>query len=217
MVESPNQLFWFSVCFFILGFFLVNGKISKKLSSNSQTQLDFKFNLRLQEKMLKKQSEREERNANKERNIAKRHLAKGDNSKAKIHATNSIRSSQHAHFLLENSVRISQMALAVQTSEVESNVAQSLNDSCNEMNKYISSMDTHKISDMITKYEKLSGIASIVHHSWHSEGDVDLCASCLIEDLKQEIIAENAINMEKLPIQSKTKDNPQNHSFETYK
>lgn len=216
MVESPNQLFWFSVCFFLLGFFLVNGKFSKKFSSNSQTQLDFKFNLRLQEKMLKKQSEREERNANKERNIAKRHLAKGDNSKAKIHATNSIRSNQHAHFLLENSVRISQMAMAVQSSEVESKVAQSLNNSCNEMNKYISSMDVDKISGMISKYEELSGIASKTHHAWHSEKDVDLCASCLIEDLKQEIIAENAVNMEKLPTKSNTKNNPQNHS-EIYK
>lgn len=78
-------------------------------------------------------------------------------------------------------------------------------------------MDTNKISDMITKYEKLSGIASNIHHSWNSEEDVNLCASCLIEDLKQEIIAENAINMEKLPIQSKTEDSPQNHSSETYK
>ena len=110
----------------------------------SEKQFELKCSLQLQERMLRKQSEREEKTANKERNIAKRHLAKGERNFAQLHATNSIRAYQHAQFLRENAAHISQMIADLQIAEVQAKMAKSLNTACKEMEKYIGQMNLEK-------------------------------------------------------------------------
>lgn len=165
----------------------------------SEKQFELKCSLQLQERMLRKQSEREEKTANKERNIAKRHLAKGERNFAQLHATNSIRAYQHAQFLRENAAHISQMIADLQIAEVQAKMAKSLNTACKEMEKYIGSMDLEKIAQMSMKYDQLRGKAQTAQQLLAPESDVDAVSASLLDDLQQEIITENAAQMEQLP------------------
>lgn len=162
-------------------------------------QFELRCSLQLQERMLRKQSEREEKTANKERNIAKRHLAKGERNFAQLHATNSIRAYQHAQFLRENAAHISQMVADLQIADVQARMAKSLNTACKEMEKYIGSMDLEKIAQMSMKYDQIRGKTQAAQELLAPETDVDAVSSSLLDDLQQEIIAENTAQMEQIP------------------
>lgn len=165
----------------------------------SEKQFELICSLQLQEKMLLKQSQREEKNANKERNKAKSYLAKGERNFAQLHATNSIRSYQHAQFLRENAAHVSQMVADLKLADVQARMAKSLNTACKEMEKYIGSMDLEKIAQMSMKYDQLRGKTQTAQQIMAPESDVDAVSTSLLDDLEQEIIAENTAKMEQLP------------------
>ncbi|KAK8885600.1 Charged multivesicular body protein 1b [Tritrichomonas musculus] len=165
----------------------------------SEKQFELICNLQLQEKMLSKQAQREEKNANKERNTAKRHLAKGERNFAQLHATNSIRSYQHAQFLRENAARISQMVADLKLADVQARMAKSLNTACKEMEKCINSMDLEKIAQMTMKYDQLRGKTQAAHELTAPETDCDTLGASLLDDLEQEITIENQSNQVEIP------------------
>ncbi|OHS94512.1 Charged multivesicular body protein 1b [Tritrichomonas foetus] len=171
------------------------------------------FQLRFQEKMLMKQAEREEKAANKERGIAKRHLAKGERNFAQLHATNSVRSSQHAQFLRENAARVSQMVADLRMAEVQAKMAKTLNTAVKEMEKYIGKMDLEKIAMMTLKYDQIRGKTQEAHQIL-APADADLEANCesLLNDLDNEVMTESLMNAPVIPTSAVPAQAQTNHA-----
>lgn len=206
-LDPTAALFLVIIVFVIMRIFLSQKSHSKETNNSGQIQSELQFNLRFQEKMLRRQSEREKRTANKERSKAKQQMAKGEIDRARIHAANSVRSDNHAKFLLENSSRVSQMAMDVQSANVQSNVLNLLNKTSNEMNKHLSSMNLEGTSATMLKYEQLAGDAQKINYLWEQEKDIKQGSNALIDDLENEIISESAAQIEKLPTLQNAKYN----------
>lgn len=155
--------------------------------------------LRVQEKMLTKQSEREERTANKETGIAKRHLQKGERAFAQLHAGNAVRARQHAQFLRENAAQLSQMVCDLRMADLQAKTAKSLSAACKEMEKYIGQMNLEKIAETTLKYDELRGKTNAAHQMLTPESDVDVMSASLLNDLVQEIMVDQEMMTDQIP------------------
>ena len=153
--------------------------------------LELQCQLKVQEKMLLKNAEREERNANKERNKAKKALSQGNKDLARLYATNAVRSQNHALFLQQNAARISSMVVDLKMSEVQKKMAKSLDMVVKEMAKSVGQMDLEKIAASTLKYDQIRGKASMAGEIMNSpEGAVDAESADLLESLENEIMVE---------------------------
>ena len=148
------------------------------------------FQLRFQEKMLSKEADKEDKNAMKERRIAKQHLAKGERNFAQYHATNSARSSQHSLFLRENAARVSQMIADLKMAEVQAKMAKSLNAACKEMEKSLKNMNLEQIAKISMKYDQLRGKTQEISQILKPEDAVEASGMNLLDELENEIVVE---------------------------
>ena len=148
------------------------------------------FQLRFQEKMLNKQADKEEKNAKKERNIAKRHLAKGERAFAQFHATNSVRSEDHALFLRKSAAQVSQMVADLRMAEVQAKMAKSLNMAAKEMEKSLKNMNLEQIAKVSMKYDQLTGKTKEVQNILTPEASIETGGMSLLDELENEIVCE---------------------------
>lgn len=160
----------------------------------SQKNQELIFQLRFQEKMLNKQADKEEKNATKERNIAKRHLAKGERAFAQLHATNSVRSQEHSLFLRQNAAQISQMVADLRMAEVQAKMAKSLSVAAKEMEKSLKNMNLEQIAKVSMKYEQITGKSKEVQSMLSPESTIESGGLSLISDLENEIVFESEAN-----------------------
>lgn len=160
--------------------------------------------LRVQEKMLNKQAEREERNAEKERNKAKAALKKGNRDFATLYAQNSVRSQNLALQLQQSAAKVSAMVVDLKMAEVQAKMAKSLDTVVKEMEKYVGQMDLQKIAAATMKYDKIrgkvSGAAEIMNQA---EGSIESESADLLGDLENEIMVEMDEQMPEFPTAEK--------------
>ncbi|KAK8883561.1 hypothetical protein M9Y10_042655 [Tritrichomonas musculus] len=164
-------------------------------SSREEDQTDLIFKMKMQEKMLRKQSEKEDKNAKKERIIAKRYVAKGRKDLAQYHAQNSIRSSQISQSLLENSSFVGNMAKELQDEDSQMKTGKSLHLTTSQMDKYIKVSNPEKSNKMIKKYNKLKKDVQDIHSGFVYSPNCDDETMSLLKDLHQEIVEENKVTV----------------------
>lgn len=158
------------------------------------------FKLKFQAKMLEKQAQRENKNALKERNIAKRHLAKGERSFAQLHAQNSTRASQMAEFLMQQASKVNGMACDVQMAQIQASTAKTLGAACKEMEKYIGTMDVEKIAAVAVKYDRIRGKVQAANEVMQPNDEmVGLGSESLLTLLENEIEQEQLVDMPEIP------------------
>ena len=175
----------------------LNSLFSKMSSKNQELIIQLRF----QEKVLAKQADREDKNANKERNLAKKSLAKGDRSFAQYHATNSVRATQQAQFLRENAAHISSMIADLRLAEVQTKMAKAMNTAVKEMEKCIQKMDLEKISMMTLKYDQLRNDQKTAQQIIvPNDINVETDASALLEALDNEVAAEILADTPDIPL-----------------
>lgn len=158
------------------------------------------FKLKFQAKMLEKQAQKENKNAMKERNIAKRHLAKGERNFAMLHAQNATRSTQLATFIMEQASKVNGMACDVQMAQIQAQSAKTLSAACKEMEKYIGTMDLNKIAAVSVKYDKIRGKMQTANEVMQPTDEmVGLGTESLLSMLEQEIEQEQLADIAPIP------------------
>lgn len=181
----------------------------------SDKQQELLFNLKFQEKMLQKQAEKESKNANKERRIAKRHLQKGERNFAQLHATNSVRCEQHSMFLRQNAARVAGMIADLKMAEVQAKTAKMLDATCKEMAKYMENMDLEKIAATAVKYDQIRGKTQEVQQILAPETDLEAGSSVLLDDLQNEILADQESLISQIPVAPQPVQQQQHEGRET--
>lgn len=150
--------------------------------------------------MLEKQAQRETKNALKERNIAKRHVAKGERNFAMLHAQNSTRATQMATFLMEQAAKVNGMACDVQMAQIQAQSAKTLSAACKEMEKYIGTMDLNKIAAVAVKYDKIRGKVQAANEVMQPTDEmVGLGSEALLTMLENEIEQEQLADIPIIP------------------
>ena len=158
------------------------------------------FQLRFQAKMLEKQAQRENKEAMKERNIARRHLAKGERDFARLHAEKSARASQMAQFLAQQSSKVHGMACDVQMAQIQAKQAKILNSAVKEMEKSLKNMDLEKIAAVAIQYDKLRGkVGEANELIAPTDESIGVGSDALLSDLMNEIEQEQMVNMPSIP------------------
>jgi charged multivesicular body protein 1 len=166
--------------------------------ANKQQELVFK--LKFQARMLEKQSQRELKNADKERRLAQQFLKKGQRAQATLHAQNCIRANQLSTFLAENSGRVQAMACDVQMAQVQAQMAKTLAGATKEMEKYINEMNLQKIAEMAVKYDQIRGKTQQAQQiMMPDDAAVQMNTDSLLTDLEQELEQEILMNPIDLP------------------
>jgi len=162
--------------------------------------LELQMKLKVQEKMLMKQAEREERNSEKERNKAKAALKKGNRDFAQLYAQNSVRSHNLSIQLQQNAAKVSSMVVDLKMAEVQAKMAKSLDSVVKEMEKYVGQMDLQKIAAATLKYDKIRGKVSDTQQIiTQPEGSVEAEGAGLLDDLENEIMVEMDEQMPEFP------------------
>ena len=158
------------------------------------------FQLRWQAKVLEKQAQKENKTALKERNLARRHLAKGERDFARLHAENSCRASQMAQFLAQQSSKVNGMMCDVRMAQIQAKQAKVLNAAVKEMEKHMNSMDLEKIAAVAIKYDQLRGkVGEAQALTAPTDEGVSLGSDALLMDLQNEIEQEEAVNLPTIP------------------
>jgi hypothetical protein len=162
--------------------------------------MDMIFQFKMQAKMLEKQAQREMRNSEKERRIARGHLAKGQRAFAEHHAQASVRAKQLSEFYLKNSGAISSMMMDMQRAQVEKGMAKALGAAAKKMDEYIGTMNLEKIAQTTMQYDKLRGKTSTAHALVApSDESVEVGASALLGTLADELETEQMVEMGQIP------------------
>jgi charged multivesicular body protein 1 len=151
-------------------------------------QQELVFKLKFQARMLEKQSERELKNAEKERRLAQQFLRKGQKAQATLHAQNCVRANQLSQFLAENSGRVQAMACDVQMAQVQAQMSKTLATATTEMEKYINDCNLQKIAETAVKYDQIRGkVQQAQQILVPDDATVQMNADSLLADLEQEL------------------------------
>jgi hypothetical protein len=162
--------------------------------------MDMIFTFKMQAKTLEKQALKEQRNAEKERRIARQHLAKGERAFADHHAQASCRAKLMAEFYLKNSGAISSMVADMQMAQIQKGMAKALGDAAKKMDQYIGKMDLAKIAETTLQYDKLRGKVGTAHSLVApTDESVEVGANALVESLLDELDTEQMLAMGEIP------------------
>jgi len=157
---------------------------------------DIVFKLRFQAKMLEKQAQRENRNAAKERTIARRHLAKGERPLAALHAANSTRATQMSAFYAENAGKVQGMACDVQMAQIQKGMAKTLASTVKQMEQSMGEMDPAHIAAIAVKFDAIRGkTAQAQAIITPTDESVGIGSESLLRDLEMEVEQEQLMDL----------------------
>jgi charged multivesicular body protein 1 len=158
------------------------------------------FQLKFQAKLLENQAKRELKNAERERNVAKRHLARGERALAMHHAQQAMRAQNLSTFLLENAGRVSSMVCDLQMAIVQAKTAKALAGATKEMEKYLSTMNLQKIAELTLRYDQIRGKAQTANQIMMPDDAVTQMGSeSLLGDLENELLQEQLAGAIEVP------------------
>jgi hypothetical protein len=167
----------------------------------TQDQQQLIFQLKFQTKMLESQAKRELKNAEKERLLAKRHLARGQRALALHHAQQATRAQNLSNFLLENAGRVSGMVCDLQMAVVQEKMAKTLSRATKEMEKYVSTMNLQKIAEMTLRYDQIRGKVGTANQiMMPDDAATQMGSESLLGDLENELLQEQLAADIEIPI-----------------